>query len=168
MAETIFLRGEGGAVIAMDLPLPEGIAERFERGQLTRVHSDGSPYYGAHAPAPAPSKGSALTEGRAPRPSARASKEEWVTWALAVHGQDSDSAAAIEEMTKAQLVELPDEPVPGGDSGNGGSDLTTGKPGRPSEGAPKSEWIAHVVSLGLLSAEDAANYTKDDLIELAT
>jgi hypothetical protein len=40
--------------------------------------------------------------------------------------------------------------------------------GRPPQAAPKSEWIGYVVRLGKLSAEDAANYTKADLIDLAT
>lgn len=156
MAETIYVRGEGGAVIAMDLPLPEAIAERYERGHLVRVHSDGSPYYAAGAPAAAApaTQGSALTSGTVPRPGARAGKDDWVLWAAAVHGLDVEAAEA---MTKAQLQELPEQPnppaPPGGD-------------GRPSEDAEKSEWIAYVVRSGKLSAEDAANYTKDDLIDL--
>ncbi|AVH57882.1 MULTISPECIES: hypothetical protein [Streptomyces] len=40
--------------------------------------------------------------------------------------------------------------------------------GRPAQSAPKSEWIGYVVRLGKLSAEDAANYTKADLIDLAS
>ncbi|MFI6334136.1 hypothetical protein [Streptomyces sp. NPDC050535] len=105
MAETIHVRGEGGAIFAMDLPLPEGIAERYERGLLVRVHSDGSLY---HA-----------------EPSVQ-SKED------------------------------------------GGSDLTAGKSPRPAVNASKSEWIAYVVGQGHLSADDAANLTKADLIELAS
>ncbi|MFD4527850.1 hypothetical protein ACFWP7_28750 [Streptomyces sp. NPDC058470] len=105
MAETIHVRGEGGAIFAMDLPLPESIAERYERGLLVRVHSDGTPYH------PGP-------------------------------------AAPSED--------------------GGGSDLTAGKSPRPGVNASKSEWIAYVVGQGHLSAEDAANLTKADLIELAS
>ena len=43
-----------------------------------------------------------------------------------------------------------------------------GGDGRPSEDAEKSEWIAYVVRLGKLSAEDAANYTKADLIDIVS
>ncbi|MDX2667397.1 hypothetical protein [Streptomyces stelliscabiei] len=163
MAETIYVRGEGGAIIAMDLPLPEHIQERFDRGQLVRVHSDGSPYYTAADPAPAHTapaaaapQGSALTESLVPRPGARAGKTDWVLWAMAVHALSEQDAEA---MTKTQLQELPEQPAPRASAGGDG---------RPREDAEKSEWIAHVVSRGLLSAEDAANYTKDDLIDLAS
>ncbi|WP_327724366.1 hypothetical protein [Streptomyces europaeiscabiei] len=160
MPETIYVRGEGGAIIAMDLPLPEAIQERFDRGQLVRVHSDGSPYYSAQAPTatatPASDQGSALTEGIVPRPGTRAGKDDWVLWAMAVHAIPETDAEA---MTKAQLQELPEQPAPPAPAGGDG---------RPSEDAEKSEWIAYVVRLGKLSAEDAANYTKDDLIDLAT
>ena len=110
MAETIYVRGEGGAVIAMDLPLPEGIAERYERGLLRRVNPDGSPYQGSPAtPAPA---APADPDGEPPAPAAA------------------------------------------GD--------------RPAVNAPKADWIAYVVRVGRLSAEDAANYTKADLIDLVS
>ncbi|MEU0133396.1 hypothetical protein ABZ172_05045 [Streptomyces sp. NPDC006296] len=117
MAETIHVRGEGGSVFAMSLPLPEGIAERYERGLLVRVNEDGSPYAGAPAPAP-----------RDPDAS-----------------PDTPPAAAPDS-----------EPVPAGAAG------------RPAVNAPKSEWIAFVVSQGHLSAEDAANYTKADLIDMVS
>ena len=107
MAETIHVRGEGGAIFAMDLPLPEGIADRFKSGLLVRVNADGSPHAGAPAAEP---------------------------------------PAGAEE----------------------GSDLTEGRTPRPAVNATKAEWIAHVVARGLLSADDAANYTKADLIELAS
>ncbi|RPK85067.1 hypothetical protein [Streptomyces sp. ADI98-10] len=106
MAETIHLRGEGGHIFTMDLPLPEGIGERYERGLLVRVDSDGTPTQ----PGPAP-------EAPAPVP---------VT-----------------------------EPVAGGQN-------------RPALNAPKAEWVACVVARGLLSAEDAENYTKADLIDMVS
>lgn len=107
--ETIHVRGEGGSVFAMDLPLPDGIRQRFERGLIQRVNADDSPFTGAPAPAR--------------------------TVALA-------SASAREEPAAAPVD-------------------------RPSVNQPKADWIAYVVKSGRLSAEDAANYTKADLIELA-
>lgn len=159
MAETIYVRGEGGAVFAMDLPLPEAIADRFERGQLVRVNADGSPYVGARTPvqAPASAKGSALTSGQVPRPGARAGKDDWVLWAAAVHGLDTEQAEA---MTKAQLQELPEQPSPDGPPAPGD--------GRPSEDAPKAEWVDHIARRGLLAREDAEAYTKDDLIDMVS
>ncbi|THA31789.1 hypothetical protein E6R18_15775 [Streptomyces sp. A1277] len=117
MAETIHVRGEGGAIFAMDLPLPEGIADRYERGLLVRVNADGSPYAGAPASAPPPAP-----------------------------SQDPGTPPAD-----------PD-PEPG----------PVDTAGRPAINAPKSEWIGYVVSKGLLSADDAANYTKADLIDMVS
>ncbi|WKV74729.1 hypothetical protein AW27_026350 [Streptomyces sp. PCS3-D2] len=116
MVETIYVRGEGGAVIAMDLPLPEGIAERYERGQLVRVHSDGSPYAARAASAPPP-------------------------------GPDD-----------------PDDPPPPDPA----PVPEPARAARPGINAPKAEWIAFVVASGLHSAEDAANYTKADLIDMVS
>lgn len=157
MAETIYVRGEGGAILAMDLPLPEGIEQRVEQGLIRRVNADGSPYASTDR-APGAS-GSALTQGVSPRPAKAAPKSEWVTWACAVHGYSPQEADAL---SKAALQDLPDLP-----------DLPEQQPqqpatGRPAEDADKSEWIAYVVRLGKLSAEDAENYTKDDLIDLAS
>lgn len=159
MAETIHVRGEGGAVIAMDLPLPEAIQERFDRGFIQRVNEDGTPYAAAPAPARAasPAKGSALTEGLVPRPGARAGKDDWVLWAMAVHALPEDDAQA---MTKAQLQELPEQPSPDGPPAPGD--------GRPSEDAAKTEWVEYIVKRGLLAREDAEAYTKDDLIDMVS
>ncbi|WP_327376203.1 hypothetical protein OG393_20990 [Streptomyces sp. NBC_01216] len=108
MADTIHVRGEGGAVIAMDLPLPEAIQQRLDRGLIQRVDADGT---SLGVPASV----------SAEEPSDRA---------------DEQQAAA-----------------PAAD--------------RPALAAPKADWITHVVRRGLLSAEDAANYTKADLIDMA-
>lgn len=43
MAETIHVRGEGGAVWEMDLPLQPDVAKRVAAGTLIRVNPDGSP-----------------------------------------------------------------------------------------------------------------------------
>ncbi len=39
---------------------------------------------------------------------------------------------------------------------------------KPAQSAPKSEWVAYVARTQHMSREDAANYTKADLIDLAT
>ncbi|MBD0838790.1 hypothetical protein [Streptomyces sp. TRM68416] len=155
MAETIHVRGEGGAVFTMDLPLPEAIAERLERGHLVRVNADGSAYYGV--PAPALVQGSALTEGLVPRPGGRASKADWVLWAMSAHALPEETAEA---MTLAALKELPEQP--------GAGTSPAAADGRPGEDAPKPEWIDHIVKKGLLSREDAEAYTKDDLIAMVS
>lgn len=105
MGETIYVRGEGGAVLVMDLPLPEGIAERYTQGLIRRVHPDGTPYYSAPA--------------------------------------------------------LDGDPGPEPDPESSGPDS------RPVASSTKAQWLAYVVTQGRVSAEDAASYTKADLIELA-
>jgi hypothetical protein len=44
VADTIWLRGEGGGLHEFDLPLDDRFATRLERGELVRVYPDGSPY----------------------------------------------------------------------------------------------------------------------------
>jgi hypothetical protein len=99
MAETIYVRGEGGGIHAMDLPLPEPIQERLTKGMLQRVNEDGTPYIeespessedAGKVPAPP------LTE-----PSKTATKPEWVGWAV-VKGATPEEA---DGMTKADLIE---------------------------------------------------------------
>lgn len=87
-AETIYLRGEGGGIHELDLPLPEGIAERYSKGLLTRVNADGSPY-GDDA------------QAEVERPTKSDPKADWVRWAVA-QGADAEEA---DGMTKADLVE---------------------------------------------------------------
>jgi hypothetical protein len=123
MVETIYVRGEGGAIIAMDLPLPEAIAERYESGLLVRVEPDGSPYTPA---------GTRTQTSPEPDPDANAG-----------------ASAATADGGEAEAGPAPSR-------------------ARPGINAPKAEWIAYVVASGLHSAEDAANYTKADLIDMVS
>lgn len=50
--EVIHLRGSGGAVWEMTLPLHPVMARRYQAGELTRVNADGSPWDGEQEPAP--------------------------------------------------------------------------------------------------------------------
>ena len=105
MAETIHVRGEGGAIFAMDLPLPESIQERLERGFLVRVNEDGSPYAGTSASPEegGTEKGSDLTAGRSQRPGVNASKSEWIAYVVGQGHMSADDAA---NLTKADLIDL--------------------------------------------------------------
>lgn len=101
MAETIYLRGEGGGIHAMDLPLPEPIEERLRKGMLARVNEDGSPYIAANEGGTAdPGPGGPGTAPLA-EPSKSASKADWVGWAV-VGGASPEDA---DGMTKADLIE---------------------------------------------------------------
>lgn len=84
MVDSIFVKGEGGSIIRMDLPLPEAIESRLLRGHLHRVDENGDPY----------------TEERA-RPAINALKSEWVGWAV-FNGATPDAAEAA---TKQDLIE---------------------------------------------------------------
>lgn len=94
MAETIYVRGEGGAVIAMDLPLPEGIADRLTKGLIRRVNEDGTPYVER--------KDDGVPALPTKTPAKNAPKAEWVGWAVAQGAAPEDAEAS----TKGDLVEL--------------------------------------------------------------
>jgi hypothetical protein len=92
VAPHVFIRGEGGSIFKMDLPLHETIEDRLLKGYLTRVNEDGSPYVEGQDETPA-----LPTE----RPALSASKATWVGWA--VHeGMTPDDAEAL---TKTDLIE---------------------------------------------------------------
>jgi hypothetical protein len=63
MPEVIHVRGEGGGVWPMDLPLSPPIQQRFDRGELVRVNEDGSAWT-EQPDAPKPRR------GRPPKPAA--------------------------------------------------------------------------------------------------
>lgn len=93
MAETIHVRGEGGTVIAMDLPLPEPIAQRLTKGQLQRVNEDGSLY----TDSPDDDTPSLPTVA----PAKAAPKDAWVGWAVACGANPAEA----DGMTKADLID---------------------------------------------------------------
>ncbi|MFD9905628.1 hypothetical protein [Streptomyces sp. NPDC059063] len=109
MAETIYLRGEGGGIHAMDLPLHESIQQRLERGQLRRVNADGTPLTAPPAPADADAEeGGDRPEqaaAAAGRPPVNAPKADWIAYVVS-QGQLSFEDAA--NLTKADLVDLAD------------------------------------------------------------
>ncbi|MDX2552606.1 hypothetical protein ACKI1J_43100 [Streptomyces scabiei] len=163
---TVFIRGEGGAVFEMTpSKMSPETKRRLRLGYLRQVNADGSPL--DTTPAPAPASAGPGGQEPAPRPAKSAPKKDWVLYAVTALGLDAERA---EGMTRQELIDLPPDfaqhpaPMPGDDPDGG---ALSGS-GRPAEDAPKSEWIAHVVSKGLLSVEDAANYTKDDLIDLVS
>lgn len=103
MAETesIHVRGEGGVVWEMDLPLPDGAAQRLARGDLTRVNKDGSTYE------PGPDEDPAAPQDPADphevaRPADGARKQDWVTYAVSKGATVNDANGA----TKQELIEL--------------------------------------------------------------
>lgn len=102
------------------------------------------------------------------RPPRTATRPAWTSWAVAVHGLTEQQA---KDMTKAQLMELPDQPPatePPEEEGEQRAETPSAPAadGRPAEDAPKSEWIDHAFRLGKGTREDLAVFTREDLIEL--
>ncbi|KJL37052.1 hypothetical protein RR49_01164 [Microbacterium ginsengisoli] len=91
----VFIRGEGGGIFKMDLPLHESIEERLIKGHLTRVaNAEGDPY---DPTTDTTQVASTPTE----RPPLNANKATWVGWAVA-NGMKPDDAEAA---TKDDLIE---------------------------------------------------------------
>lgn len=155
--EKLRFRGPSGApfvVTVSEAWTPETIQARLDSGEWTRLgdNDGGSPP-------------SAQEGGEAPAKSA--AKAKWVEYVTGRYDVDQGQAEA---MTRADLIELAeqrekDDPPATStpeDAPDGGQNA-----GRPPEDAPKSEWIDYVFRRRLASREDAANYTKDDLIEMS-
>lgn len=88
-AEFVYLRGEGGSVFKLDLPLHETILDRLAKGYLVRVvNMAGDPL---EVPPDLPAE----------RPALNAPKKTWVGWAV-VNGMTPDDAEAL---TKTDLIE---------------------------------------------------------------
>lgn len=94
-APHIFIRGEGGSIFKLDLPLHESIEERLSKGYIVRVaNADGEAYVeGADTPK--------VAELPKKRPGLKASKKSWVGWAVA-QGMTPDDAEAL---TVTDLIE---------------------------------------------------------------
>ena len=93
-AAHVFLRGEGGSVFKLDLPLHETIEDRLLKGYMVRVANAAGDVYleGDDLIAALPSE----------RPPLNADKKTWVGWA--VHeGMLPDDAEAF---TKTDLIEM--------------------------------------------------------------
>lgn len=92
MTDHIHVRGEGGMVIKMDLPLPDHIEHRLKGGHIRRCNEDGSAWRPEDGEVGAPPTKA---------PGARASKAEWVAWAVA-QGATPDEA---EGLTRQDLID---------------------------------------------------------------
>lgn len=110
--EVWYLRGEGGDIIAMELPLGEGIPGRLRSGAIARVNADGTQWTGdvvSESPA-------SLSEKRAadelaqqaeelvnpvPRPAQADKKAAWVAHAAST---GTITVAAAEDLTKDELI----------------------------------------------------------------
>lgn len=104
MVESIYVRGEGGSIILMDLPLPEAIQQRVDAGMIVRVNADGSAWSDSD-PTPEPVSDDAVELARDDvgpvRPERAMPKARWVEYAQLVSDLTREDADAL---TKAELV----------------------------------------------------------------
>jgi hypothetical protein len=101
VSEQMWIRGENGALHLMDVPLPLGIQHRLDRGDLTRVNEDGTPWAEPGAEALEPPRGD-LPPDAAPLPKRADNRATWTEFAVS-QGMGREQAAS---MTKAELIEL--------------------------------------------------------------
>lgn len=97
-AEHVFIRGEGGSVFKLDLPLHEDIANRLTKGYIQRVaNAEGDPYIEGQDE-------HTVTE----RPALNAAKAQWVGWAVFESNRLGSplSPDDAEALTKPDLIEL--------------------------------------------------------------
>ena len=110
--EVWLVRGEGGDIIPMSLPLGEGIAARIRSGACVRVNPDGSPWTEPVEQVAPASLAEKLADdelakqrveqpGVLPRPRVNDAKPRWVAYAAST-GDITESAA--EDLTKDELV----------------------------------------------------------------
>lgn len=115
-AKSVYVRGEGGSIFKLDLPLHETIEDKIVKGVMQRVNADGTPYAGG-------SDGVAAPPTSAPAKSA--AKGDWVAWAV-VCGATPDDAAALSKQdlvdAYAQAPPAPPASPADGDSGDGSGD----------------------------------------------
>jgi hypothetical protein len=124
--EHIFIRGEGGTVFKMDLPLHETIEARLSKGYLTRVNNaEGDPYV-EEADAPA------VSAPPTKRPALSAAKPAWVGWAV-VQGMTPDDAEAL--TTKDLIEKFGTDPAPADKPADAPS--TEGTPEGSTDGTPE-------------------------------
>jgi hypothetical protein len=116
MADSIHVRGEGGTIIEMDLPLPSHIAKRIISGQIQRVNADGSPFVPdpevaddlGHKPGTIPAPGQIVPGLPTTEPPRNAAQPVWAGWAV-VRGADPEVANGL---SRAELIEKYATPAP--------------------------------------------------------
>lgn len=112
MAETIRIRGEGGLVWEVDLPLPHGFEHRLNTGDLVQVDEDDNPIPRAEPTDPGPEDPEDLDPEdpdlkdpvdpyATPRPDDKALKPAWVTYAVSKGCPVNDANG----FTTAELIE---------------------------------------------------------------
>jgi len=92
---TIYIRGESGALLSYSAPLPPGILDRLNSGQLVQVNEDGSDFDEAYEDV------EELPEDVPPLPRPSDLRPVWEQYAQA-QGLEEDE---IRKLSKRQLIE---------------------------------------------------------------
>lgn len=100
MADTMWIRGENGALHVFDVPLPFGIQHRLDHGELVRVNADGSAWVEPDEEVLEPPLGDLLPDAP-PLPKRTDSRAVWSEFAIS-QGMDR---AAVAGMSKNQLID---------------------------------------------------------------
>lgn len=98
---TIHFRGENGAAMYFDGPVPESIARRIARGDLPRINPDGTPWEDPGPGDDSEPPPAELPPDAPPLPSVQENRPVWTEFAIS---QGMDRAEA-NSLTKAQLIE---------------------------------------------------------------
>lgn len=96
----MWIRGENGTLHLMDVPLPLGIQSRLDRGDLSRVNADGTPWHEPGFVEAEPPRGDLPPDAPA-LPKRAENRAVWTEFAVS-QGMDRETASS---MTKAELIE---------------------------------------------------------------
>jgi hypothetical protein len=95
----VFVRGTGGSVFKLDLPLPDTMEDQLRKGYLIRVNdAEGAPYVEG---------GEVIAAPPTERPTLNADKASWVAWAVVESANRGTPVTpdTAEAFTKNDLIE---------------------------------------------------------------
>jgi hypothetical protein len=143
--EQVWMRGEGGSIILMDLPLPHEIARRVDKGLIVRVNEDGSAWE------PSDDDPELVPETEAER--IVREREAALEYAELKRARpDEDPIVLRDEAADTVGDEIPEDAPQAGDEP------------KPKVSASKAVWVGYAKSHGM-SHEDADAMTKAELVE---
>lgn len=140
--EQIRLKGSAGALFLVtvgDVFSASLIEKRLASGEWSWPGTDSKPATKAKPEPRAEEKSRPAKDADSPKPRTE---------------EKSEPGEGEGPQPREEIVSAPDEDA--------------GDPDRPAVNAPKSEWVKHVARTRHMSLEDAANYTKADLIEMSS
>ncbi|MFJ4617419.1 hypothetical protein [Streptomyces sp. NPDC088812] len=153
--QEVLLRGSGGAPFRVRVGQPftrEAIEQRLESGEWGWPDDE---------PAPAAQAGPEPRTEKTSKPSDRPGDEgPQPRTEFASDPGDREGEAGPQPRT--EIVSKP------GSRRDAAAEETDTDPDRPAPGAPKADWVAYVARTQHMSREDAANYTKADLIDMVS